>query len=156
MVRLPEPGMSRSSLKNKQEIEMGGKSKHSWAFLLAVLFFLPSLSGAQPATPVPRGTPGDLWADRILGQAENGIPDSAVGDINFNEASPYCLFNPGSAVVDTAHNILYVQDGGNNRILGLDLNSLPSPYSNPNSGQNQRGYNAFRGFGSAGLFSHKL
>src|SRR5207253_321868 len=67
--------------------------------------------------PVVRGTPGDLWADIILGK-----PD-------FSDIGPYTtvanrfFFNHG-AIVDTRNttdNKLYVYDSGNNRILGFHV-----------------------------------
>ncbi|HEY5039330.1 MAG TPA: hypothetical protein VIJ93_09690, partial [bacterium] len=76
--------------------------------LLVVFFFYPSLSNSAPI----RGVAGDLWADIILGQP-------GFGDIAPNQVGPKGLFNPYSSVVDTLHNILYVYDSGNNRILGV-------------------------------------
>ena len=74
-----------------------------------------------PATP-PRGVAGDLWADVIIGQ-----PD-------FSEASPnqvvdhklHLTFGGGVIVdrrsfTDHAQGVLYVWDGGNSRVLGIDL-----------------------------------
>ncbi|MCI0890107.1 MAG: hypothetical protein J4O04_04800, partial [Chloroflexi bacterium] len=74
-----------------------------------------------PATP-PRGVAGDLWADVIIGQ-----PD-------FSEASPnqvvdhklHLTFGGGVIVdrrsfPDHPQGVLYVWDGGNSRVLGVDL-----------------------------------
>jgi len=89
---------------------------------LFMLSLFPALAAAQPV----RGVAGDLWADRILGQADNGIPNSAFGQITFNEASAKAVNNNGGRVVDTLHNILWVWDSGNNRILGVNLTGLTS------------------------------
>ncbi|MGH7740065.1 MAG: hypothetical protein ACREL1_07965 [bacterium] len=87
--------------------------------------------------PVPRGTPGDLWADRVLGQPDNGIPNSGFGDIQFGQANSGTLFKGLSTVVDRVHGLLYVWDAGNNRILGIPVTNL-----HPNPNQNDLGYNA--------------
>ena len=86
---------------------------------LAAFFLWPALSNAQPV----RGVAGDLWADRILGQTDDGTPNFAFGQIAPNQAAPTGLFNPYSVVVDTnaGHNILYVYDSGNNRVLGVTM-----------------------------------
>ena len=71
-----------------------------------------------PPTPPTRGTPGDLWADVILGK-----PDFA--EISPNEVVPFSVFNPGGVVVDLSAEPqrAYVWDGGNSRILGIDIDS---------------------------------
>ena len=66
---------------------------------------------AAQAQPV-RGAAGDLWADRILGQFD-------FSEIKFNEANAYNLFNPTSVFVDIPHNLLYLWDSGNNRLLAV-------------------------------------
>ena len=88
--------------------------------MTALLFLLgPALSLAQPV----RGVAGDLWADHILGQPDDGTLNYAFGEIKFNEAVSTGLFNPYSVVVDNVpgHNMLYVYDSGNNRILGVTM-----------------------------------
>ena len=75
----------------------------------------------------PRGVPGDLAADKVFGK-----PD-------FTEITPYTtvagrLFIPHGVIVDRsdpARNKLYVYDSGNNRILGIDLNTCRSSQTNP-------------------------
>jgi DNA-binding beta-propeller fold protein YncE len=71
------------------------------------------LAGATAATPV-RGTPGDRWADIVLGQ-----PD--FGQITPNQVTARRLFNPGGVIVDRSVRParVYVYDGGNSRVLGL-------------------------------------
>src|SRR5580658_2886318 len=88
-----------------------------------VLVIFPSFLMAQPATPVPRGTPGDLWADRVLGQSDNGRPNYAFGSIVPNQAGPRGLSYAFSVVVDTnpGHNMMYVWDSDNSRVLGVTL-----------------------------------
>jgi sugar lactone lactonase YvrE len=103
---------------------------------LVLLIFLPRFLNAQ-SLPVPRGTAGDLWADVILGQADNGILNSAFGDTTDNEATALSVFNMCGETVDPLNGILYVWDAGNNRILGLPINNLTS---NPN--QNEPGVTA--------------
>jgi sugar lactone lactonase YvrE len=72
---------------------------------------------AAPAGP-PRGVEGDLWADVIIGKRD-------FSEITPNEVFPDKLFIPfgGGVVVDksTSPGRLYVWDGGNSRILGIDL-----------------------------------
>lgn len=83
-----------------------GRIKTFQAFLF--LFFLPAFLNAQPV----RGVAGDLWADKILGQFD-------FSEIKFNEANAQNLFNPTSVFVDNLHNILYLWDSGNNRLLAV-------------------------------------
>lgn len=68
-----------------------------------------------PALP-PRGIAGDPWADVILGK-----PDFSEGGPN--QVVPYALLNPGGVIVDrsTDPGRAYIWDGGNSRILGIDL-----------------------------------
>lgn len=63
-----------------------------------------------------RGHPYDLWADIEIGRRD-------FSEIGPNEVVPYKLFNPGGVTVDKSvpPGRLYVWDGGNNRVLGLDL-----------------------------------
>ena len=96
---------------------------------LAALFLL-FLSGlrAWGQTPIStRGVAGDLWADKVLGQADNGIPNSAFGETKFDEADAKSLDNPGSAYLDRNKDILYVWDSGNNRILVIHHASQAAP-----------------------------
>ena len=76
--------------------------------LITLCLGLPQYSNAQPV----RGVPGDLWADRILGQLD-------YGQTAFNETNQHGTFQAFSSVVDNVHNRLYVYDSGNNRILGV-------------------------------------
>src|SRR5207249_9217608 len=77
--------------------------------------------------PVSRGTPGDLWADVIIGKA------------NFSDISPYTttgskvFWAHGSIVdrTDPADNKLYIYDAGNNRILGFHLAKCLSSGTDP-------------------------
>jgi len=64
----------------------------------------------------PRGTAGDLWADLILGQID-------YGDIQKDQTDQNHLASGGSVVVDTlpGHNMMWVQDYGNNRVLGVQM-----------------------------------
>jgi len=78
-----------------------------------MLSLFPALAAAQPV----RGVAGDLWADVILGHADYGIPNSAFGMAQFNEATAKTTFNPCGTYVDANHDILYLWDSGNNRIL---------------------------------------
>lgn len=63
-----------------------------------------------------RGEAGDLWADIIIGQ-----PD--FSEITPHRATDHNLFNPHGVIVDRAStpNVLYVFDGGHNRIFGYKL-----------------------------------
>jgi len=91
---------------------------------LAAMFGLfGGLSQTQPLLGAPvRGVPGDLWADRILGQ-----PD-------FNSLAPFDvtakrLFNQGGVLIDrvSTPQRLYVYDAGNSRVLGFSDISVLSP-----------------------------
>lgn len=69
----------------------------------------------------PRGIPGDLWADVIIGQRD------------FSEFTPYAVvpykvFNPAGVTVDrtVSPGRAYIWDSGNSRILGIDLASCYS------------------------------
>jgi hypothetical protein len=92
--------------------------KHVPRFAFPVLTACLALfcgSSRLDAAPV-RGMSGDLWADLILGQ-----PD--YSDTRFNNASQSTASKPVAAVVDTVpgHNLMYVYDDGNNRVLGVTL-----------------------------------
>jgi len=71
----------------------------------------------------PRGIAGDLWADTIIGK-----PD--FSEITPNEVVADKIFIPfgGGVVVDksVSPGRLYVWDGGNSRILGIDLSKCYS------------------------------
>ncbi len=92
------------------------------ATILALTFAVPTLQAA-----LPRGVSGDRAADRIFGK-----PD-------FSEVNPYTtvagrLWLPHGVVVDRTNssvNKLYIYDGGNNRILGFDLNTCRSSPTDP-------------------------
>ena len=81
----------------------------------------PDIPAPQPGAP--RGTAGDLWADVVLGKrdvARNGVtvPNSAFGGMSPAQVDAHAIFNPSGALVDPYHEILYVWDAGNNRVLG--------------------------------------
>jgi len=89
-------------------------TRSSWRTVLLVFWvFLPALSQANP----PRGVSGDLWADKVLGQADYGIPNSAFGEAKPNECTSKNLYEASSTYVDTSRDILYVVDAGNSRVL---------------------------------------
>ncbi len=88
--------------------------------VLLCVFWAPVFSRAQAV----RGLPGDLWADKILGQQDNGIPNSAFGEIKFNEATNLRSFNSSNVVVDPLYQTLYVYDPGNSRVLGIPLTGM--------------------------------
>ena len=75
----------------------------------------PRESPFPPEAPV-RGVEGDLWADVVIGKPDftQIAPKSVV---------PFKLFNPGGVFVDrsSAPGRMYVWDGGNSRVLGIDL-----------------------------------
>ena len=88
----------------------------AFAALLAVaLVCVPNTAGASPGLTPVRGSAGDFWADVVVGQ-----PD--FGEVTPNEVTARRLFNPGGVLVDRSvrPNRLYVYDGGNSRVLGLD------------------------------------
>jgi hypothetical protein len=70
-------------------------------------------TGTSLNSPV-RGTPGDWWADVVIGQ-----PNFA--QITPNEVVGNKLFNPGGVHVDRSSvpNKVYVYDAGNSRILAF-------------------------------------
>ena len=70
----------------------------------------------NPSEPLVRGKSGDYWADVILGQLD-------FSETSPNAVVPFKVFNPGGVIVDrsTAPGRAYVWDGGNNRILGINL-----------------------------------
>ncbi|HKP51222.1 MAG TPA: hypothetical protein VJ183_01075 [Chloroflexia bacterium] len=70
--------------------------------------------GDQPRPPVERGTAGDLWADKILGQ-----PD--FGSVSPRTTMSNAVFWSNGTFVDKtgSEDRLYVYDSGNNRILGI-------------------------------------
>ncbi len=86
-------------------------------FFVVVLFLLLTTvrsASAAPSGP-PRGTAGDGWADVVLGK-----PD--FSGLAPNEVTAARVFNGGGVIVDRSvrPNRLYVYDGGNSRVLGLD------------------------------------
>ena len=76
---------------------------------------LPKPKPFPPEPPV-RGVPGDLWADVIIGK-----PDFT--QTSQKSVVPFKLFNPGGVFVDRSQSPgrAYVWDGGNSRVLGIDL-----------------------------------
>lgn len=87
-----------------------------FALLKGKVSFL-NFASIQPSGEVVRGLPNDFWADRVIGKKD-------FGEISPNMILPNKVFRPGGTVVDTQTTkpgILYVWDGGNNRILGIDL-----------------------------------
>lgn len=75
-------------------------------------------SASHAAGNVTRGQAGDLWADVVLGQPDFGM-------LTPNQVVPNKLFLTfgGGTIVDrsVSPGRLYVWDGGNSRVLGLDL-----------------------------------
>ncbi len=69
-----------------------------------------------PPTTYIRGVAGDQWADVIIGK-------SAFSQMGDNRVVPFKVYNPGGVVVDRTADpgTAYVWDGGNSRILGIDL-----------------------------------
>ena len=85
-------------------------------FVAAVLIVLGFAWPAQADTPGPvRGLVGDGWADVVLGKSD-------FGQMGPNEVTAARVFNGGGVIVDRTvrPNRLYVYDGGNSRVLGLD------------------------------------
>lgn len=82
------------------------------SFVVILTSFAPSKSNYQPVT---RGVIGDGWADIVLGK-----PDFT--GLAANEVTGSRLFNGGGVIVDRSvqPNRLYVYDGANSRVLGLD------------------------------------
>ena len=83
----------------------------------------PPTSLPAPLPGAPRGLAGDLWADVILGKRDVPLGGVTVLNSAFGGASPaqvdaHAMFNPSGALVDPYHEILYVWDAGNNRVLG--------------------------------------
>lgn len=68
-----------------------------------------------PSSPL-RGVSGDNWADVIIGKRD-------FSEIVHSEVVPYKVTNAGGVAVDRSVDPgrAYVWDGGNNRILGIDL-----------------------------------
>ncbi len=93
-------------------------------FLFVFLSFIGNSTLWADSAPVPRGTPGDLWADKVLGESDHGIANSAFGNIADQEGVTQSAFNLGGEVIDPNSGMLYVWDPGDNRILGLSTNDL--------------------------------
>jgi len=80
----------------------------------------------------PRGTPGDLWADIVLGQTDGPVggggvvlPNFAFGEVKPNQATNRSIFNVGGVFIDRSSTPqrLFIWDGGNSRVLGFsDIN----------------------------------
>ena len=89
--------------------------------LIGVAATLNDASASTPVTP-PRGVSGDLWADVVVGQ-----PDFFQAAPNQVVDNKLHLTFGGGVIVDsrsfTGHpdGVLYVWDGGNSRVLGVDL-----------------------------------
>jgi len=91
------------------------KTKHPFVLRCLLGLFLGSIISLQGWTQTPiatRGVTGDLWADKILGQTDFSQDDQ-------NEVTSKTLFHVMSVIVDNLHDVLYVWDSGNNRILGV-------------------------------------
>src|SRR6059036_93462 len=83
--------------------------------------------GPRTLPPVSRGTPGDLWADVIIGKA-------SFSDIGpYSTAGNKVFWAHGTIVdrTDPADNKLYIYDAGNNRILGFHLATCLSSATDP-------------------------
>ena len=85
---------------------------------LAVLQTLPQVDNRNSHTYLadpPRGVPGDMWADVVLGKPR-------FGEMGPNEVTGSRVFNPGGVIVDRSvrPNRVYVYDGGNSRVLALN------------------------------------
>lgn len=94
----------------------GGASGHSSEGIPGPdLASLSSSSGIAGSLEPIRGAPGDLWADIVLGKP-------SFSEMVPGEVTGARLFNPGGVLVDRSArpNRLYVYDGGNSRVLGLD------------------------------------
>ncbi|HEY5038292.1 MAG TPA: hypothetical protein VIJ93_04390, partial [bacterium] len=95
-----------------------GRYLNLWNLFLGItltfFLFCPVPIKAQVNPAVPRGTSGDLWADKILGQTD-------YANITPNQATPSRVFQPGGVVMDNTglpnHNQMYVYDSGNNRVM---------------------------------------
>src|SRR3989344_5291535 len=74
---------------------------------------------------VTRGQPNDFWADVVLGKRD-------FTEISPGEIVPNRVFNPGGVVIDrnTKPGRAYIWDGGNSRIIGIDLAKC---YKNPSN-----------------------
>ncbi|MCX6355458.1 MAG: discoidin domain-containing protein, partial [Candidatus Aureabacteria bacterium] len=79
-----------------------------------------NIVSAKVSEPV-RGVEGDLWADVVIGK-----PDFAQNSQRKTNASASRF--AGGVLIDHNHNTMYIADTNNNRILGIDRNSL-SGYS---------------------------
>ncbi len=86
-----------------------------------VVLILILFASAYIFSAPPRGTAGDLWADRILGQTDGSIPNSGFGELKPNMGTNRNVFNVGGVLVDRYSNPqrLYLWDGGNSRVLGF-------------------------------------
>ena len=103
------------------------RSFHARSALFALIALVTIAIAASPtnaSVPVapPRGTGGDLWADVVIGQ-----PDFSSSSPNQVVDHKLHLAFGGGVIVDrrsfTNHpdGVVYVWDGGNSRVLGIDL-----------------------------------
>ena len=92
----------------------------STLFILLVIpftvFVILNARGYQPraANQSVRGVSGDLWADVILGQRD-------FTEVESGNILPYNVHKVGGVTVDRVNNRIYIFDGHNSRILGIDL-----------------------------------
>ena len=105
--------------------DAGGEPLSNWSNAVRVVrnasdCSTPREAPFPPEAPI-RGVSGDLWADIVIGKPDftQIAPKSVV---------PFKLFNPGGVVVDrsTSPGRMYVWDGGNSRVLGIDLSKCYS------------------------------
>jgi len=95
----------------------GLRQRRRRRWLVVQLLIVASSFLAFPASAPPpvRGQPGDFWADVVIGK-----PD--FSEITPNQVTARRVFNPAGVLVDRSvrPNRLYIYDGGNSRVLGLD------------------------------------
>ena len=73
------------------------------------------IASYQSPDQIVRGTPGDLWADAVLGRP-------GFGENTWWKTDPYHIQSPGGVLVDrnTSHPThVFMVDGNHNRILGM-------------------------------------
>ena len=97
-------------------ISQNYRRRRETAICVLAFLLLPGFSAWGQSRSI-RGLSGDLWADKILGHADYGIPGSSFGMIQFNETTAKTTFNPSGVFVDQHNDTLYLWDDGNNRIL---------------------------------------
>src|SRR5690606_28551514 len=97
--------------------------------VVLLVIFSPVILQTIPyllAAPV-RGVPHDTWADIILGKSD-------YSEIVYNSVVPNRLFLPHGVFIDRRNpldNKMYVNDSGNSRILGYDLEDCRASVTNP-------------------------